>query len=62
MTLLYESIKVITLQCRLSASRDTVHTVEQIAQTLQIEAGEQDSHEYVRLMKLTYINKKTARS
>lgn len=57
MTHLTESTKVIILECRVNATRDTVHLVEQTAKTLNLKIGEHDSHEWVRLMHLRNINK-----
>jgi hypothetical protein len=51
------STKVIILECRVNADRDTVQLVEQTAKTLNLKVGKHESHEWVQLMHIRNINK-----
>lgn len=51
--------KVLILECRVNAERDTVELIEQTARTLNLKVGEHDDQEWVQLMHIRTINKET---
>jgi hypothetical protein len=57
---LHDSTKVIILECRINATRDTVNLVEQVAKALNIDIGERDEREWVQLMHIRNINQEPA--
>lgn len=56
MTRLNGSTRVLILELRVNAERDTVQLIEQTAKTLDLKVGEHESHEWIRLMHLRHIN------
>jgi hypothetical protein len=57
MTRLTADTKVIILELRLNESWDTLEVVTNVAKALNIEAGEYEDMEWVRLMHIRNINK-----
>ena len=57
MTRLAESTKSVILEMHINSSRDTIQLVEQVAKVLDVDIGEQNEKEWVRLMHIRHINK-----
>jgi hypothetical protein len=57
MTHLAASTKMVVLEMHINSERDTVDLVEQVAKVLDVDIGEHEEREWVRLMHLRTINK-----
>ncbi len=57
MTHLTSSTRVLILELRINATRDTVTLVEQVPKVLDVDIGEDEQREWIQLMHIRNINK-----